>query len=242
MNGHVLTTADGHKYLRRKYAVNSVYLKCALFRNGCKATAKLDRDTNLISPGNVHNHDLTNYHSETYNLKKKCITMARTSKDPLRKVFNDAAREDSFAIEVSFPQCESSMYRSRRSLEPKIPSNATELSLLLPNTTFGKFHKSTVSINDQTALIFFSDKMSEVIPQTPDIQFDGTFYSVPKQFFQLWTIFVTVGKHSLLAIHCLLTGKEEGLYKCTMESIRNLIPQFNHMSCTMSDWKSLQGM
>ena len=110
-----------------KYAVNSVYLKCALFRNGCKATAKLDRDTNLITPANVHNHDLTNYHSETYNLlvKKKCKTMARTSQDPLRKIFDDAARENSFAIEVSFPQCESSMYRSR-SLEPKIPPNATE--------------------------------------------------------------------------------------------------------------------
>ena len=236
MSGHILTTADGHKYLRRKYAVNSVYLKCALFRDGCKATAKLDKDTDLITPGNVHNHDFTKYHSETYNLKKRCKIMARTSQEPLRKIFDDAAREDSFATEVSFPQCESSMYRSRRRLEPKIPSNATELSLLLPTTTFGKFHKSTVSVNDQTALIFFSDKMRELIPQIPDIQFDGTFYCVPKQFYQLWTIFVTVERHTLPAIHCLLTGKEEGLYRCIMESIRNLIPQFNPMSC-MSDWE-----
>ena len=196
MSGHILTTADGHKYLRRKYAVNSVYLKCALFRDGCKATAKLDKDTDLITPGNVHNHDFTKYHSETYNLKKRCKIMARTSQEPLRKIFDDAAREDSFATEVSFPQCESSMYRSRRRLEPKIPSNATELSLLLPTTTFGKFHKSTVSVNDQTALIFFSDIMRELITQIPDIQFDGTFYCVPKQFYQLWTIFVTVERHT----------------------------------------------
>ena len=111
------------------------------------------------------------------------------------------------------------MYRSRRRLEPKIPSNATELYLLLPTTTFGKFHKSTVSVNDQTALIFFSDKMRELIPQIPDIQFDGTSYCVPKQFYQLWTIFVTVERHTLPAIHCLLTGKEEGLYRCIMEII-----------------------
>ena len=236
MSGHILTTADGHKYLKRKYTVKSVYLKCALFRDGCKATAKLDRDRDLITPGNVHNHEIMNYHSETFDLKKKCKTKARTSQDPLRKIFDDTTREDSFATEVSFPQIESSMYRSRKSLEPKIPSNATELSLLLPTTTFGKFHKSTVTINDQTALIFFSDKMMDLVSQAPDIQFDGTFYCVPKQFYQLWTIFVRVERHSLPAIHCLLTGKEQGLYKCIMESIRNLVPQFNPMSC-MSDWE-----
>ena len=190
----------------------------------------------MITPGNVHNHEIMNYHSETFDLKKKCKTKARTSQDPLRKIFDDTTREDYFATEVSFPQIESSMYRSRKSLEPKIPSNATELSLLLPTTTFGKFHKSTVTINDQTALIFFSDKMMDLVSQAPDIQFDGTFYCVPKQFYQLWTIFVRVERHSLPAIHCLLTGKEQGLYKCIMESIHNLVPQFNPMSC-MSDWE-----
>ena len=69
-----------------------------------------------------------------------------------------------------------------------------------------------------------------------DIQFDGTFYCVPRQFYQLWTIFVTVGRHSLPAIHCLMTGKEQGLYKCILESIRNLIPQFKPTTC-MSDWE-----
>ena len=74
MSGHILTTADGHKYLKRKYTVKSVYLKCALFRDGCKATAKLDRDRDLITPGNVRNHEIMNYHSETFDLKKKCLT------------------------------------------------------------------------------------------------------------------------------------------------------------------------
>ena len=69
-----------------------------------------------------------------------------------------------------------------------------------------------------------------------DIQFDGTFYCVSRQFYQLWTIFVTVGRHSLPAIHRLMTGKEQGLYKCILESIRNLIPQFKPTTC-MSDWE-----
>ena len=81
---------------------------------------------------------------------------------------------------------------------------------MLPTTAFGKFHKTTVSLNDQRALIF-SEKILDLIPQMNYIQFDGTFYCVPRQFYQLWTIFVTVGRHSLPAIHCLMTGKEQGL-------------------------------
>ena len=33
-----------------------------------------------------------------------------------------------------------------------------------------------------------------------------------------------------------MTEKEKGLYKCILESIRNLIPQFKPTTC-MSDWE-----
>lgn len=29
MSGHILTIADGHKYLRRKYTDDALYLKCS---------------------------------------------------------------------------------------------------------------------------------------------------------------------------------------------------------------------
>ena len=43
-------------------------------------------------------------------------------------MFNDVTRDDPVATEVSFSQCESSMYRSRRRSQPKIASNAIQLS------------------------------------------------------------------------------------------------------------------
>ena len=33
---NVFTSADGFKYVQSKIIENSVYLKCAIFRNGCK--------------------------------------------------------------------------------------------------------------------------------------------------------------------------------------------------------------
>ena len=83
--------------------------------------------------------------------------------------------------------------------------------------------------------------MRELIPQIPDIQFDGTFYCVPKQFYQLWTILVPVERHTLPVIHCLLTGKEEGLYRCIMKAFAILSP--SSILCNVCQTgKSLQGM
>ena len=85
-NGQNVIAADGHKYIRRKYTETAVYLKCALFRDGCKATAKLNRETDLITPGNVHNHNLKRYNSSTFQLKSKCKTIALTSQVFLMKL------------------------------------------------------------------------------------------------------------------------------------------------------------
>ena len=54
--------------------------------------------------------------------------------------------------------------------------------------------------------------MMNVLSQTTDIQFDGTFLTVPVQFYQLWAISVVVDRDTHPAIHCLLTYKSEELY------------------------------
>ena len=67
--------------------------------------------------------------------------------------------------------------------------------------------------NDQTAVVFFSDscKMKGFLSEVTNVQFDGTSFTVPVQFYQLWTIFVAVDRHTLPAIHCLMTGKSQDL-------------------------------
>ena len=156
--GKVLTTTDGHKYLQCKVKENKTYLKCVLLRDGCKATAKLQMDTNLVSLIAIHNHSLVEYKSKAYELKSKCKTKARSSQDSLRRIFDDITRDDKAGSSVSFPRCESAMYRSRRMSQPKIPTNAIEFSEIVSTTTFGKFYRSTVSVDYKTAIIFFSDK------------------------------------------------------------------------------------
>ena len=59
-----------------------------------------------------------------------------------------------------------------------------------------------------------------------NIQFDCTFYVVPRLFYQLVNIFLTNGRHSLPAINCLITHKDEELYTAVILKIQSLIPQF----------------
>ena len=56
------------------------------------------------------------YQSESYNLKSKCKSIAKSSQENVRKIFDDVKREDPAACEITFKECEFSMYRYRRLL------------------------------------------------------------------------------------------------------------------------------
>ena len=78
--------------------------------------------------------------------------------------------------------------------------------------------------------------MKTFLTDVTNVQFDGTFYTVPVQFCQLWTIFVAVGRHSLAAIHCLMTSKSQELYSMILENLVINVPNFLP-SASMSDWE-----
>ena len=85
-------------------------------------------------------------------------------------------------------------------------------------------------------VIFFSDRMTATLSEVEDIYFDGTFYTVPSQFYQLWTFFSRFGRHILPVIHCILTGKYEEIYTAVYEGIHELVPQLTPIN-GMSDWE-----
>ena len=85
---NVFTSADGLKYVQSKTIENGVYLKCAIFRNGCKGTAKLNLTRHLITPMHLHNHEVSEYKAGVYQLKAKCKTLAKQTQSPsLRSIY-----------------------------------------------------------------------------------------------------------------------------------------------------------
>ena len=117
--GKIYTTSDGHKYIHSKIMEKYIYLKCTLFRECCKGFGKLNRERNLISPLNQHNHDIEDYKAEIFQLKTKCKTIAKHTQINLRKAFDDVTRTEPCAFDISFRECESAIYRARRTFQPK---------------------------------------------------------------------------------------------------------------------------
>ena len=242
--GSIYTTSDGHKYLVTKRKNTEIYLKCVLFRKGCKSKAKFNQDINKISLSSQHNHGLDDNKDDIYSIKRACKVAAKSSGENLRKIFNNQTRVVPAGRKISFVNCESTMYRARRNLQPKIPRNAFELEstprttygIYFPGTTYGIYFQGSVVNGSDRAFIFFSNELIPMLVDVSDICFDGTFFTVPMQFYQLWTIFIVVNQHVIPAIHCLLTGKSEQLYDTLLSKIREIVPQFQ-LQNSMSDWE-----
>ena len=78
--------------------------------------------------------------------------------------------------------------------------------------------------------------MAHELLNVDTISFDGTFYTCPKQFTQLWTVFEKFGHHTFPAIHCLLTCKKEELYRAVLLKILEIFPLL-FPKFAMSDWE-----
>ena len=125
--GNVFTTPDGFKYVQTKFTESYVYLKCAIFRGGCKGTSKLYRSINSITPMHLHNHDVSEYKTDVHQLITKCKTVPKqVQTSNLRNVFDEITRNSLYARDISFAECESAMYRARKTSQPKIPRTAIE--------------------------------------------------------------------------------------------------------------------
>ena len=147
-----------------------------------------------------------------YELKTKCKN-TKNSQTNIRKVFDDTTRMDPHACEISLRECKSAMYRARRKIQPIILLNAQEFSNMLSTTSYGEHHKFTVKCGEATGVLFFSNQITALLAEITNVQFDDTFFTVPRQISQLWKIFVSVERNTLPAIHCLMTTKIQELYQ-----------------------------
>ena len=137
----------------------------------------------------------------------------------MRKIFNDENRTHPFATEISFNECESAM-SERGESQPLVQLNAVEFSEMLPGSEFATHHKFTIPVGDEIALVFCTEPMANALFEINNIQFDGKFYNVPSQFYQLWTIFVNIDRYTIPAIHYIMTSKSEELHNAIEKESR----------------------
>ena len=118
------------------------------------------------------------------------------------------------------------MLKRRRIEVPGNPKTPGEFERMLKQTRFAKNFRTMVIVSEGFAAIFATDLMLSALQDANYINFDGTFYVVPKLFYQLSTIFIQRGHHALPAIHVLMSQKCESLYIAILQKIVEIIPNF----------------
>ncbi len=129
---------------------------------------------------------------------------------------------------------ESAMSRARASTQPKTPTSPMDFAEILRDKPEAAAYRvnfqGMVTFEDQVAVVFCSNSMLERMPQVNECLYDGTFYVVPKLFYQLFTINGIIGEHSFPLVHVLMTHKSEELYLAVAEKVCELCPHFSPQS------------
>ncbi len=121
---------------------------------------------------------------------------------------------------------ESSLYRAGRRSQPKIPTSAAEFAEVLPEADCFNmnFREVVRDAAGDIAIIFFSALLFPLMRRLKDLSFDGTFFTVPKIFYQLFTIMAVIDGHSFPLIFLLMTSKTQLLYEAAMHSLTTIFP------------------
>ena len=132
------------------------------------------------------------------------------------------------APSVTFKSLESSMFKGRMILQPKMPSLCFRIRFPLQGSlSFTNHLQTIIDMDVGAAVIWGSSTMMNNLSNSSTIQFDETFKVVPRLFFQQSTIFIDFRGHTLPALHVLMTRKTERLYTAVLLTIRRLIPELN---------------
>ncbi len=122
---------------------------------------------------------------------------------------------------------ESAMYRAGRRSQPKIPQTPEEFAQSLPNAEHFNmnFREVVQDESGDTAMIFFSALLFPLLSRLKDLSFDGTFFTVPKIFYQLFTIMCVIQGHSFPCFFILMSSKTQLLYNAAIQTLKDICPE-----------------
>jgi hypothetical protein len=232
-----IVKGSGYKYVIgnnvfSQYCVrsNKRYVKCDM----CGATGYIEGDTFTEVKQHTQHEDMTD-EIRRMQLLERC--RKRAAEEPthsLRHIFDTETHSagNEAGVSVAFGDVESSMYKRRRLQLPTLPKHANDVTALITGTRFEMcdgqpFFRGTVSSDMGTACIFASTAQMELLSASSAVHFDGTFKTVPRQFYQLFTIFVAREQYLFPVCFIIMTGKSKNLYIAVFNKLKSLVPEFS---------------
>lgn len=134
------------------------------------------------------------------------------------------------------------MYKRRRLHQPTLPRSASEVPQIISTSRFAAnddapFYRGSVEFTEGSAVYFATAAQVDLMKTADKAFIDGTFFTVPRLYYQLFTVFVSVECYVFPVFFCLMTGKARSLYVKIFEKLHELVPEFSPTT-VMADFEN----
>jgi len=228
------------KFYNKAYVKYLDAYKWQCVNKKCTAKIYVDRDMKMIvKDESLHNHEnepesVRNKKKFSNQLKRKCEDELERPSKMINNEIQKYPQQSKLFTGTDVNNIYQCLYRSRRSSYPKLPKTIYEVIEVMKNRKITTIENEDFLLDvDSTNNILFYSTISnlKLLCSCDKIFVDGTFYSCPKYFYQLFTIHIFKNGHYVPLSFFLLPDKSANTYasafRCVVEKCSSKNLHFN---------------
>ena len=220
--GGMSLVIDGHKFVIKSRREERVYWTCS---NRACPSRVTTREGILVRHNAHHIHEPDNFHIETDDVMQKMRKRCRKETTPIPTIYKEevsALRNRDWneqSVELvkrikTFEGCKSQFYRERSKDRPVLPKRRQDIRLEgeWTETSAGEQFLLIDEGEENRMLVFATQTNLEHLCNARTIYADGTFYTCPGLFYQLYTWHCFIDGQMYPLMFAFLPGKSEETY------------------------------
>ena len=194
------------------------------------------------NPDRQHNHLPKDHKLADITLYQRVLARAdEIGESTMNQRFREEVRNEPNAANLTWRKAQNAMQKRNMRKNPPNPKSTDEFHEGLSNPKYPELgqnfkKKVTNTLGVIVALIFGNDYLMSQATNDKTFAFDGTFYTCPPLFYQIFTLFMILGNHFFPVLCILMLGKSFEDYWHVFCAIAELLPDFNPTEC-ISDFE-----
>ncbi|XP_067668277.1 uncharacterized protein [Haliotis asinina] len=213
---------QSYRYKLNRTGDTAVYWRCA--QTGCKGNISTVGEFIRTVTG-AHNHPPEDETSMKLisNLRKR----SREETTAIQQIYNDEINNIPVEAAATVPplcSVKSGLYRHRRKTTPALPKDLASVNIegSWANTKDGRRFLAVNSGREDKILVFATDETLEMAQQANILYMDGTFYSCPGLWHQLYVIHSMAGGKMFPLMFCLLPDRRRETYTRLFQQLKEV--------------------
>jgi len=230
---------NGARFCVKQKNLNSILWRCT--KNNCPASVTVSDNDTILRINEIHNHFVETNETKLLELRHKLKKEAQATSTPIDRIvesgYSDMITQtrmiDSVAKLPTIRTLKNTVSKQRRKVRPPLPKSIEDLPSPLPNLyTLTKYNSNFVLYDGPLAgkrgLLFASENDIRYLASRKFWYGDGTFYTSPSIFYQIYSIHAFDEGISTPCVYALLADKSEDTYHDLFTILMNKMMQISN--------------